>query len=98
MKTLALGLALIFVAGAVAMAAPGDKKEPPKQGIRLYRPTPFPDVPKDHWAFQAVEALRVRGLLHGYPPVKLVPLDPTKIPPLPDLLKLRGPFRDVPIH
>lgn len=28
---------------------------------------PFPDVPQDHWAFQAVESLRQKGILRGYP-------------------------------
>ena len=26
---------------------------------------PFPDVPKDHWAYQAVEALRKAGVIVG---------------------------------
>lgn len=28
---------------------------------------PFPDVPQDHWAYEAVESLRVEGLVEGYP-------------------------------
>ena len=32
------------------------------------RDTPFPDVPRDHWAFDAVEQLRQRGIVRGYPP------------------------------
>src|SRR5207248_8572546 len=28
---------------------------------------PFPDVPPDHWAFPAVESLRVKGIVRGYP-------------------------------
>lgn len=31
------------------------------------RSTPFPDVPRDHWAFDAVESLRQKGILRGYP-------------------------------
>jgi hypothetical protein len=27
----------------------------------------FPDVPKDHWAYQAVTELKQRGILRGYP-------------------------------
>src|SRR5947207_5895247 len=27
----------------------------------------FVDVPKDHWAYQAVESLRSKGILVGYP-------------------------------
>src|SRR5437870_1910131 len=30
-------------------------------------PDMFKDVPKDHWAYQAVEPLRARGILAGYP-------------------------------
>ncbi len=29
---------------------------------------PFPDVPKDHWAAAAVETLRQKGIVVGYPP------------------------------
>ena len=28
---------------------------------------PFKDVPQDHWAYQAVENLRQKGILRGYP-------------------------------
>ncbi|HLK57780.1 MAG TPA: S-layer homology domain-containing protein [Chthonomonadaceae bacterium] len=28
---------------------------------------PFPDVPKDHWAYQAVMELKQKGILIGYP-------------------------------
>lgn len=28
---------------------------------------PFPDVPKDHWAYEAVETLRQKRILLGYP-------------------------------
>ena len=31
---------------------------------------PFSDVPKDHWAAAAVETLRRRGIVVGYPPAK----------------------------
>lgn len=31
------------------------------------RDTPFPDVPKDHWAYQAVETLRTTRIMRGYP-------------------------------
>ncbi len=27
----------------------------------------FPDVPKDHWAYQAVEQVRETGIMVGYP-------------------------------
>ncbi|HLK59399.1 MAG TPA: ankyrin repeat domain-containing protein [Chthonomonadaceae bacterium] len=36
--------------------------------IALARPDkPFPDVPKDHWAYQAVMELKQKGILIGYP-------------------------------
>src|ERR1700722_17117974 len=28
---------------------------------------PFPDVPKDHWAYNAVQELRDKGIFIGYP-------------------------------
>lgn len=28
---------------------------------------PFPDVPPNHWAYEAVEKLRQEGIVHGYP-------------------------------
>ena len=28
----------------------------------------FPDVPKTHWAYEAVTDLKMRGILVGYPP------------------------------
>ena len=28
----------------------------------------FPDVPKTHWAYEAVTDLKARGILVGYPP------------------------------
>lgn len=35
---------------------------------RQVRSAPFPDVPRDHWAYDAVEQLRKMGILIGYPP------------------------------
>jgi hypothetical protein len=29
---------------------------------------PFKDVPKEHWAYDAVEQMRKLGILRGYPP------------------------------
>jgi len=54
MKTtlvLALMVSLAFV-GTIAVAQPAK---------------PFPDVPKDHWAYQAVMELKAKGILIGYP-------------------------------
>ena len=35
--------------------------------IRPVTGGPFSDVPKDHWAAAAVETLRQRGIVKGYP-------------------------------
>jgi hypothetical protein len=57
---LAAGLGVLLVSGADA--ADSARSEAP------IRSTPFPDVPRDHWAFEAVEDLRKLGILRGYPP------------------------------
>ncbi len=49
---------------AHAQAAPA---KPPVLLPPAGRDTPFPDVPKDHWAYQAVEAVRKAGIIVGYP-------------------------------
>jgi hypothetical protein len=53
---------LLIGLGAIAMAAPvwAADRAP-------VRTTPFPDVPRNHWAYNAVEELRERGILRGYP-------------------------------
>src|SRR5690349_9586356 len=30
-------------------------------------PDKFPDVPEDHWAYKAIDSLRAKGILIGYP-------------------------------
>lgn len=82
-RSLILASACLFV-GSSLMAAAAPKSAPPRnpKPIGYYRPTPFPDVPKTHWAYEAVELMRKLGILRGYPPVKLAPLDPAKLPPL----------------
>lgn len=63
MKTAMVVLALTF-GMLVARSAPAqDKPTPPTP----FRTEPFPDVPKEHWAFDAVEQLRKLGILRGYP-------------------------------
>lgn len=49
---IAVGLAVSIAVGARAQDAPVP---------------PFKDVPTDHWAYQAVESLRQRGIIRGYP-------------------------------
>lgn len=35
--------------------------------------TYFPDVPREHWAFDAVQELAGKGILKGYPPGTFLP-------------------------
>jgi hypothetical protein len=44
------------------------------------RDTPFPDVPRDHWAYDAVEQLRKVGILRGYPPAQTFSPKPAEKP------------------
>lgn len=63
MKVVVVSLALAFgVAAGRAASAQGSTS--PSATVRS---EPFPDVPKDHWAFDAVEQLRKLGILRGYP-------------------------------
>src|SRR5579871_3470216 len=39
----------------------------PLASVRMLAQTPS-DVPKDHWAYSAVEDLAGKGLIKGYPP------------------------------
>ena len=55
---------LVLMAGS--RSARAQSKPVPDPAPR--RTEPFPDVPKDHWAYDAVEQLRQRGILRGYPP------------------------------
>ena len=55
--------ALLSICGTAAVAAAQTPSADPP-----VRSTPFPDVPRNHWAFDAVEQLRQRGILRGYPP------------------------------
>jgi len=43
---------------------------PKTPAVRPVSGGPFSDVPKDHWAAAAVETLRQRGIVVGYPPSK----------------------------
>ena len=62
----ALILSLAFSAAAGAADAP-------------VRTTPFPDVPRDHWAFDAVESLRQKGIIRGYPPSQRFSVKPREM-------------------
>jgi hypothetical protein len=37
---------------------------------------PFSDVPRTHWAYDAVEEMRQRGIVRGYPAAKPAPVSP----------------------
>src|SRR2546421_5737129 len=50
----------ILAAFVIGGAAPAQQAQPTA-------PDRFVDVPVDHWAYQAVENLRKRGILVGYP-------------------------------
>lgn len=50
--------ALLFGAFAFAGSAQTQQPTPPER---------FVDVPENHWAYQAVESLRKRGIVVGYP-------------------------------
>lgn len=58
------------------------------------RTAPFPDVPPGHWAYTAVETLRVRGILRGYPPEPARP--PEVHPSAPPRAGRRAPARRTP--
>ena len=55
-------LGLLLGIGVLVLAAPAWAAD-----TAPVRTTPFPDVPRSHWAFAAVEELRERGILRGYP-------------------------------
>ncbi len=55
MKPLVVLLTVVILAAGLAV------------GAQVPRSAPFPDVPRDHWAYRAVESLRQKGILLGYP-------------------------------
>jgi hypothetical protein len=57
----------LLVTAALLFAAPAGAQERGADPAPV-RSTPFPDVPRGHWAFDAVEQMRERGILRGYPP------------------------------
>jgi hypothetical protein len=59
---------ILLALAACAGAGPATAQTKPARDPAPLRTEPFPDVPKDHWAFDAVEQLRQRGILRGYPP------------------------------
>ena len=60
---------VLLLAGCLLPAVPAAAQERgPAADPAPARATPFPDVPRGHWAFDAVEQMRQRGILRGYPP------------------------------
>lgn len=57
---------VVMLLGPVAAAAAQESRPDPAPA----RATPFPDVPRDHWAYDAVEQLRKLGIVRGYPPAQ----------------------------
>ncbi len=53
---------LLAALAAVALAGAASA-----QGINQPATQPFKDVPRDHWAYEAVEHLRQLGIVNGYP-------------------------------
>jgi len=49
---------ILFSAACLSIAVPA----------RAQVAEPFKDVPPWHWAYEAVEVVRTRGLMIGYPP------------------------------
>jgi hypothetical protein len=60
-RTLLLSTSLCASLGMPSLSASAQQAEPPTRG-------PFVDVPRNHWAYEAVEELRQRGILLGYSP------------------------------
>ena len=78
---LVLSLLLICLPPCAAQDSPPRRQPSPRQAALhsatpkpiVLRPVaggPFSDVPKDHWAAAAVETLRRRGIVKGYPASK----------------------------
>jgi len=62
-----LSLSVLAVALCLGPIAASAQTRPSTDSAPI-RTTPFPDVPKTHWAYDAVEQLRQLGILRGYPP------------------------------
>jgi hypothetical protein len=58
---------ILGVALGLTLGGPAAAQQSPAHSAGI-RTEPFPDVPKEHWAFDAVEQLRKQGIVRGYPP------------------------------
>lgn len=72
-------LGLLLAATSAGSPAPGHEAE----GLAAGRP--FADVPRDHWAYEAVEELRRLGILRGYPPAAIRPVPSKEVAPRPKI-------------
>jgi len=86
---------LILTATLALLPAAAHAQQAPEPG----QSGPFVDVPTTHWAYDAVDEMRRRGILRGYPATK--PTRPAanpkpKTPPQKSPARRRGPFTDVP--
>jgi hypothetical protein len=63
-----LTLSRLFLTAFVGAHATMTVAAPPAPAAEPPTRAPFVDVPRDHWAYEAVEELRQRGILLGYPP------------------------------
>jgi hypothetical protein len=70
-----VSLSILVAPGAPAAPSPA---APPAAGAA---DRPFSDVPRDHWAYEAVEELRKLGILRGYPPAPARPSQTKTAPP-----------------
>ena len=71
MKNTLFGISLLLVCLPPCAAQTKTPLKRPAPQITVPRSPagsrPFSDVPKDHWAAAAVETLRQRGIVTGYP-------------------------------
>jgi hypothetical protein len=63
----AVGVCAIVAASCSAAPTPTAETAAKPLTEKTVQGEPFKDVPADHWAYQAVENLRQRGVLRGYP-------------------------------
>lgn len=92
MKFRPLSLTLFSVSAVLILARP----------VLAQTDTMFPDVPKNHWAYESVKALKEMGILEGYPAEpkrgknRTTEARPTFHAPALAASSLETAFRDVP--
>ncbi len=63
----------VWIVGLSCIVGSAAGAQGPAPADAPVRSTPFPDVPQTHWAHDAVEHLRVLGILRGYPAAPRAP-------------------------